>query len=518
MGMPQAIGQCCTEFFTAGSVAFSMYPALTIGALNLIRNFGTQEMKDLYIPKMITGQWTGTMCLTEPDAGSDVGNLKTRAIKLDDGTYKIIGQKIFISGGDYDMPENIIHPVLARIEGDPPGTKGISIFIVPKYRVKADGSLEFNDVVCSGIEHKMGIKASATCSLSFGDTGDCIGWLLGKERQGMKIMFQMMNEARLYVGLQGLAVSSAAYMHAITYARNRVQGVHVSQMLNPDAPKVSIIQHPDVKRMLLWMKSYVEGMRLLTYYVGYQEDLAHALDGEAKKEAQAMIEILIPITKAGNTDNAWKITSEAIQVYGGYGFCSDYPVEQFARDSKILSIYEGTNGIQSMDLAMRKILMNPEQYNYNVFKKRVQETISRAKGIVDDKYVDIVQKGLEKVDVVVNYLKDQMAAGKFLHIFASATPLQQAMSMFVLAWMHLWMLSLTQPKMKELIGDKKGDDLNALLADNSEAAYYNGKVLSSQFYLGAEFKKFFGMVDYIIDGEAAVVKASEHIFTGAPLE
>jgi len=242
------------------------------------------------------------------------------------------------------------------------------------------------------------------------------------------------------------------------------------------------------------------------------------LDGDAKKEAHAMIEILIPITKAGNTDNAWKITSEAIQVYGGYGFCSDYPVEQFARDSKILSIYEGTNGIQSMDLTMRKILMNPEQYDYNVFKKRVQETIAKAKGIVDDKYVDIVQKGLEKVDVVINYLKDQMAAGKFLHIFASATPFQQAMSMFALAWMHLWMLSMTQPKMKEIVGDKKGDDLNALLADNSEAAYYNGKVLSSQFYLGAEFKKFFGMVDYILDGETAVVKASEHIFTGAPLE
>jgi len=518
MGMPQAIGQCCTEFFTAASVAFSMYPALTIGALNLIKNFGTQEMKDLYIPKMITGQWTGTMCLTEPDAGSDVGNLKTKAIRQSDGTYKIIGQKIFISGGDYDMPENIIHPVLARIEGDPPGTKGISIFIVPKYRVKPNGSLEFNDVICSGIEHKMGIKASATCTLNFGDNGDCIGWLLGQERQGMKIMFQMMNEARLYVGLQGLAVSSAAYMHAIKYARNRVQGVDVTQMLNPDAPKVTIIKHPDVKRMLLWMKSYVEGMRLLTYYVGYQEDLVHVLDGEAKKEAQAMIEFLIPITKAGNTDNAWKVTAEAIQVYGGYGFCSDYPVEQFARDAKILSIYEGTNGIQSMDLTMRKILMNPEQYNYTVFKKRVQETIDRAKGIVDDKYVAIVQKGLEKVDTVVNYLKDQMAAGKFLHIFANATPLQQALSMFTLAWLHLWMLSATQPKMKEIVGDRKGDDLTVLLADNSEAAYYTGKVLSSQFFLGAEFKKFFGMVDYILDGEAAVVKANEYIFTGAPLE
>lgn len=518
MGMPHAIGQACTEYFTAASVAFSMYPALTIGALNLIKNFGTQELKDTYIAKMTTGEWTGTMCLTEPDAGSDVGNLKSKAVKQADGSYKITGQKIFISGGDFEMPGNIIHPVLARIEGDPPGTKGISIFVVPKYRIKADGKLEFNDVICSGVEHKMGIKASATCTLNFGDNGDCIGWLLGKERQGMKIMFQMMNEARLYVGLQGLAVSSAAYMHAITYARTREQGVHVTQMLNPDAPKVSIIQHPDVKRMLLWMKSYVEGMRLLTYYVGYLEDLMHGIEGEAKKEAQAMIEFLIPIVKAGNTDNAWKVTSEAIQVYGGYGFCSDYPVEQFARDAKILAIYEGTNGIQSMDLTMRKILMNPEQFNYTIFKKNVLATIAKAKGIVDDKYVDAVQKGLDKVDAVVQYLKEQMAAGKFLHIFASATPLQQALSMFVLGWIHLWMLTLAQPKMKDIIGDKKGDELNALLADNSEAAFYNGKVLSSQFYIGAELKKFFGMVDYILDGEAAVVKASEHIFTGAPVE
>ncbi len=519
MGMPDSIAQCCTEYFTAASVAFSMYPALTIGSMNLVKNFGTDEMKEKFLSKMVYGEWGGTMCLTEPDAGSDVGALKTKAVKQDDGTYKITGQKIFISGGDYDSVENIIHPVLARIEGDPPGTKGISIFIVPKFRVKDDGSLgELNDVVCSGIEHKMGIKASATCTLSFGDDNNCIGYLLGEERKGMKIMFQMMNEARLYVGLQGLAVSSAAYMHAITYAKNREQGSDVTQMMNPDAPKVSIIKHPDVKRMLLYMKSYVEGMRMLTYYASNNIDLEHALDGEASKEAKAIVEILIPIVKAGNTDNSWRVTAEAIQVYGGYGFCSDYPVEQFARDAKILSIYEGTNGIQSMDLTMRKILMNADQYNYSIYKKRIAETIAKAKGVVDDKYVEAVEKGVEKLDTAINMMKEQMGAGKFLHIFSNATPLQQAMVMLTLAWMHLWMLTLTTPKMKELVGDLKGEERDKLLTDNNEAAYYSGKVLSSQFFIGAEFKKFFGMIDYITDGESAVVKASDHIFTGAPEE
>jgi alkylation response protein AidB-like acyl-CoA dehydrogenase len=516
MGMPEAIYQACIEYFTAASMAFSMFPSLSIGALNLIKNFGTDEQKGLYLEKMLNGQWGGTMCLTEPDAGSDVGALKSKAVKQDDGTYLITGQKIFISCGDSDVYENMIHPVLARIEGDPAGTKGISIFIVPKYRVNPDGSLgDFNDVVCSGIEHKMGIKSSPTCTLSFGDSGSCVGYLLGEQRKGMRIMFQMMNEARLYVGLQGLAISSAAYMHAVTYARNRVQGSHVTQMTNPDAPKVTINQHPDIKRMLLWMKSYVEGMRMLTYYLTANIDIAHASEGEAVEDANAIVDILIPICKAGNTDMSWLVTSEAVQVYGGYGYCSDYPVEQLARDSKILSLYEGTNGIQSMDLTMRKILMNPDQYNYGVLKKKIRETIERARGVVDDRYIAPVEKGVEKLDEVVEMMKGQMGEGKFMNLFMNATPLQQAMFMLTLAWLHLWSLTITLPKMKELIGDAKGEDREKIITDNIEAAFYAGKVLSSQFYIGAEFKKYFGKLDYILDDETAVLKASDAVFTGA---
>jgi alkylation response protein AidB-like acyl-CoA dehydrogenase len=517
MGMPESVYYATTDFFSAAGVSFTMYPMLSVGSMNLVLNF-MQEGADkaVILEKMLGGDWGGTMCLTEPDAGSDVGALKTKAVKNADGTYNITGQKIFISSGDNNYYKNMIHPVLARIEGDPAGTKGISIFMVPKYWVNKDGSMgEFNDVNCSGIEHKMGITASATCTMNFGDEGKCRGILMGQERQGMKIMFQMMNEARLYVGSQGGSVSSAAYMHAVTYTRNRIQGADVTQMLNPEAKSVAIINHPDVKRMLLTMKSKVEAMRSLTYYLAHLHDIAHVESGAVQEEAKALIEILIPINKAGNTDTAWEVTGDAIQSYGGYGFCCDYPVEQYARDAKILAIYEGTNGIQSMDLTMRKILMNKDQVNYTVYKKRISEAIAAAKGIVDEKYLVTMENGIQKMDEVIALMKADMAGGKFLNIFANATPLQQAFTKLTYAWMHLWGLTLATAKMKELVGDKKGEERDKFLADNNEAAYYTGRVLSGQFFIGAEFQKFFGYTEYLLAGETAVNKAVSAIFTGA---
>ncbi len=516
MGMPYSMAASHVEIMCAASLPLMMYPGLSHGAMLVLNNFYSGDHKSVYIEKLMSGEWGGTMCLTEPEAGSDVGALISKAVKNDDGTYSITGQKIFISSGDNDYYDNMVHLVLARIEGDPPGTKGISIFAVPKYKVNDDGSKgEFNDVNCAGIEHKMGIKGSSTCTLAFGDNSSCTGYLIGEERKGMKIMFQMMNEARLGVGMQGLALASTAYMHAVTYAKNRTQGVHVTQMLNPDAPRVTISQHPDVKRMLLWMKSYVEGMRTLSYFLGSNLTLIETAEGDVQKEAQGIVEILIPICKAGNTDTAVLVASEAIQVYGGYGFISEYPVEQFLRDAKITAIYEGTNGIQSMDLTMRKILMNENQYNYSVLKKRMEETINAARGVVDDKYVDIVERGLAKLDEVIEMLKGQMAGGKFMHLFMNATPLQQAMFKLTLAWTQLWALTIATPKMKEIVGDAKGEERDKLLEDNNEAAFYSGRVLSAQFFLGAEFPKYFGMVESILFGETAVLKASDPSFTGA---
>ncbi|HEX7416034.1 MAG TPA: acyl-CoA dehydrogenase [Smithellaceae bacterium] len=514
VGMPEVICRAVIDYFSAAAVAFIIYDTLKGGASRLIEKFGSEDLKKTYMEKMVSGQWGGTMCLTESGAGSDVGALKTKAVKQKDGTYLITGQKTFISGGDNDLYENIIHPVLARVEGDPPGTPGISIFIVPKYHVNSDGTIgDRNDIITTGIEHKMGIKGSATCSLSFGDNDKCVGYILGAERQGMKIMFQMMNEARLDVSQQALGIAGSAYMHAVTYAKNRIQGSDPAK--KGDTSSAPIVKHPDVKRMLLWMKAQVEAMRMLTLFAAYSADISRMEKGDAAKEASALLDFLIPLCKAGNTDLVWLITSEAMQVYGGYGYCSEYPVEQLARDCKILAIYEGTNGIQSIDLTMRKLLMNPEMYNYKVFKKRIQETIDKAKGIVDEKYIAAVRDGVGKMDQTIQKLNEYKEQKKMLDILAIATPLQQAMRMLAHAWMHLWSLTLAIPKLKAIAGDISGEKVVNIVKDNSEAAYYYGKVLSGRFYLGAEFKHYSGFLDYITSGEGAVVESFEDIFTGA---
>ena len=514
MGFPSSVSMACAEYFNAGNTSLNMYGGSITGAMALIMNFGTDELKQTYLPKMLEGKWGGTMCLTEPSAGSDVGALKSKATRQADGTFLITGTKIFISNGEHDLVDNIIHPVLARIEGDPEGTKGISIFIVPKFLVNSDGSLGArNDMICTGIEHKMGLKGNATSSLSFGDNGKCIGYLLGKERQGMPIMFQLMNAARIHTGVQAEGCSSAAYLHAVTYARNRVQSALVT---NPKGGPVTIINHPDVKRMLLYMKSTVEGMRMLCLFLAIHEDVMHASkDPEEVKAATGIVEILTPIVKAGISDAAWLVTAEAIQVYGGYGYCNEYPVEQYARDVKVLSVYEGTNAIQSLDLTMRKILMNPEMYNYSQLRKWMNDTIAKANGVVEDKYIKPVVEGLAKFDEVIEMMKKQLGEMKILLLLNNATPFQQAMFPLILAWLHLWSLTITTPKAKALLGDAKGADRAKIIADNPEAAYYSGRVLSSQFFIGAEFPKFYGRLACIMNNEGAALKVESDNFTGA---
>jgi alkylation response protein AidB-like acyl-CoA dehydrogenase len=520
MGMPASISMAAAEYFNAGNTSLTMYCGAITGAIHIITPFASEEVKKMYLPKLISGEWGGTMCLTEPGAGSDLGALKSKAVKQKDGTYLITGQKTFISNGEHDLTTNIIHPVLARIEGDPEGTKGISIFLVPKFLINKDGSLGArNDVYCTGVEHKMGLKGNATSSLSFGDNGKCVGHLLGKEREGMKVMFVLMNAARIHTGVQAEAVSSAAYMHAVTYARNRIQGSHITQMLNPAAPKVAIIEHPDVKRMLLYMKSTIEGMRMLYLFLAYHEDIMHSSsNAEEVKESTGIVEILTPIVKAGISDAGWLVTAEAMQVYGGYGYCSEYPVEQYARDVKVFSVYEGTNAIQSLDLQMRKILMNPEMYNYSQLKKRMNDTITGAKGVVDEKYITPVARGLAKLEEVIEVMKKQLGEGKFMPLVLNATPLQQAFFPLILAWLHLWSLTITIPKMKKLVGDAKGEEKQKIISENNEAAYYSGRVLSSQFFIGSEFPKYFGMVECIMNNEGAAIKSVSENFTGAPKE
>jgi len=517
-GMPLAIQSCAFEMFCGAGGALMLFFMLGHGAALLIQHFGTLEQKSRYVPKLLSGEWGGTMCLTEPGAGSDVGALKTKAVLQPDGTYRITGQKCFITNGDQDITDQIIYPVLARIEGDPPGTKGISLFIVPKYLLNEDGSLgERNDVFCTGIEKKMGAHGSATCSMSFGENERCIGYLLGERGRGMNIMFQMLNETRLEVGIMALGGSSAAYLQAVDYARTRLQGPHFSRMFDPDAPKVPIIEHPDVMRMLLWMKAYVEGERMLSSYVSSQIDLQHLLEGDSAREAKSLVDFLIPIVKAGNSDMAWQITSEAIQVHGGYGYCSEYPVEQFAVDCKILSIVEGTNGIQGLDFVMRKILMNPGQYNFKVLKERMMSTIEKAKGIVDTAYIDSLRKGIEEFESVISHMKQLMDRGKYTTLLMNVDPVRKAGFDVAIAWMHLWSLTLTKPKLESLAGGKTGDGLEEILGRDREAAFYYGKVCASEFWLATEFPKYFGKINAILQAEKIGIQPGTMAFsTGFP--
>ncbi len=352
-GLPKAIGAACGEILNSANLSFALCPLLTDGAIEALLTAGSDEQKALYLPPMNEGRWTGTMNLTEPQAGSDLAAVRTKAEPQPDGTYKIFGTKIFITYGEHDMAENIVHLVLARVVGAPEGVKGISLFIVPKFMVGADGSLgERNDVHCVSIEHKMGIKASPTAVLQFGDHGGAIGYLVGQENRGLEYMFIMMNSARFAVGVQGIAVAERAYQKAVTYARERVQSRPVDGSL-PTAG--AIIHHPDVRRMLMTMRAYTEGCRALALVAGAAYDAAHHHpDAETRKASQTFYEFMVPLIKGYSTEMSLEVTSLGVQVHGGMGFIEETGAAQYYRDAKILTIYEGTTAIQSNDLVGRK--------------------------------------------------------------------------------------------------------------------------------------------------------------------
>ncbi len=359
-GSPLTLQAVAEELMSGANPAFMMYPGLTNGAADLIAHHGTPEQVERWAQPMFAGRFGGTMCLSEPHAGSDVGAAKTSATKVSDGVYKIKGTKCWISAGDHTLADNVVHLVLARIEGAEAGTKGLSLFIVPKRRLGEDGKVAGgNDVTVAGIEHKMGLNGSATCTLSFGDNDDCLGYLVGGvEHQGMRQMFTMMNYARIGVGLQGLAVAGAAYMNALDYAKDRKQGSSIDKWKDPTAPRVAIIEHPDVRRMLLDMKAKTEGIRALIVKLTTHQDRSVALAGRDDDSAayhKGQVELLTPLVKAYSSDQAYRVAETAIQVHGGSGYVRDFPVEQAARDSKVFSIYEGTNHIQALDLVGRKL-------------------------------------------------------------------------------------------------------------------------------------------------------------------
>ena len=502
-GMPRAVAMAAADYLNGANFAFMMYAGLTHGAGKLVESFGTEKLKKLFLKRMYSGEWTGTMLLTEPEAGSDVGALTTSAVKNPDGTYSITGNKIFISSGEHDLVENIIHPVLARIDGAPAGTAGISLFLVPKIWVNDDGSLgEPNDIVCTGIEEKMGIHGNATCSMALGSKGRCRGMLLGEENKGMRAMFLMMNEARLLVGSQGLACASPAYMYALAYARERVQGRHLLKALDKSAPSVPIIQHPDIRRMLMLMKVYVEGMRSLIFYVGHLEDCLHtAADPDAKAKYQGMIDFLIPIAKGYVTDRSCEVCNLGIQVYGGYGYIREYPMEQLLRDCRITPIYEGTNGIQAMDLLGRKLGLNKGRPMMDLLGE-IQAALAAAKAVPRTApFAETVEGMLNKLGEVAMHMGAAAMSDKVLTAFAFAHPFLEVCGDVVMAWMLLWRARIAAEKLAAGVKEK-------------DALFYEGQLKSIEFFASTILPVTFGKMKAILAGNTAMVDIHEDSFGG----
>jgi alkylation response protein AidB-like acyl-CoA dehydrogenase len=515
-GLPFLLAQAANEYLVGANFAFAAYAVLGHGAGKMIELFGTEKQKEMFLKNLYTGRWGGTMVLTEPNAGSDVGNLETTAVRNEDGTYSITGSKIFITNGDQNLTENIIHPVLARIEGAPRGTKGISLFIVPKIWVNEDGSLgEPNDVVPTGIEEKMGLHGSPTTALSFGSKGRCRGLLLGEENKGMRVMFHMMNEARLGVGLQGLTHASGAYLYAVNYARERIQGRDLSDAANPAADPVAIINHPDVRRMLIWMKAHVDGMRSFVYYVASLFDREALADSDEEREtAQGLIDLLTPLVKGYCTDIGYEVNVQAIQVYGGYGYTKDYPVEQLCRDAKISSIYEGTNGIQAMDLLGRKLGMKKGQV-FMEFLGEIGKTVSRAKETEGlEEMAARVEAAANRLGEVAMHIGRSAMSENVRTAFANAHPFMMAMGDVLLAWMHLWRAAVAAPKLKKAAGGL--DDAARLekAAKNKDAAFYDGLLRTAQYFIYSVLPATHGRMEAILAENDAPARIHEKSFGG----
>jgi hypothetical protein len=472
-GAPETLRMAAWEAFCGASCSLMMYPGLTQAAASLIIARGTDEQKKLFAEKLLSGTWGGTMCLTEPQAGSAVGDSRTTAKKLREGWYKIQGTKSFISSGDSDLVPNTIHLVLARTPDAPAGIKGLSLFIVPKFRVADGGKVgEFNDVAVAGVEHKMGIKGSATCTLAFGDNDKCEGWIVGKEGDGIAIMFHMMNEARLGVGLLSLAVSAASHLEAIDYARERIQGVDSRQLKDPNAPRVAILEHPDVRRMLLTQKAYVHGLRALMYRVARWGDVARHGSGEEQEKCQALVDLLTPICKGYGSDRALDVTSLSVQVLGGYGYCQEYPCEQYMRDARIFAIYEGANGIQAMDLVGRKLGMKRGMV-FMTFLGEMQGFIAKAKEhpALKDCVAEF-EKSVEDLQGIAMTFMGKNMSGEVLYVLLQATPFLKFMGNTVMAWLLGEQALLAADKLAALGKGK----------DDPEAAFYDSKVKTARFF------------------------------------
>ncbi|MEE4329769.1 MAG: acyl-CoA dehydrogenase C-terminal domain-containing protein [Wenzhouxiangella sp.] len=480
-GLPSFIGLAVSEMKNAANPSFAAYPGLTLGAYEVIHAYGSDEQKQTYLPNMISGEWTGTMNLTEPQCGTDLGLIRTRAEPNDDGSYAITGTKIWITAGEHDMADSIIHLVLARTPDAPEGTRGISLFLVPKVLVNEDGSLgERNGVFCSSIEKKMGIKASATCEMTY---EGATGYLIGEENRGLAAMFTMMNAARLVTGIQGLGMAEAAYQAAVTFARERLQGRSLDGAKSPDKPADPIIVHPDVRRMLLISRAYVEGARALGIYTGVQlETERHHPDPEARRKAGYWVELMTPIIKAFFTDIGFEVTNLGMQVHGGAGYVTDTGVEQFARDVRITQIYEGTNGVQALDLVGRKLVANNGE-NLKAFFEPVQAFLAEHSANEDlSEFVKPLADAAQALQDTTAWLYQQMASNP-IEAGAASSDYLRLFALTATAFMWARMAVIAKARLND--GETRGGFYQAKL---DTARFFMTRMLPDRLGLEAKIK------------------------------
>jgi alkylation response protein AidB-like acyl-CoA dehydrogenase len=496
--LPEMISSCMGFIFMAANNGM-MYIGLTSGAANLISTFGAPELKDTYVEKLLSGNWQGTMALTEPQAGSSLSDITTSAEPQGDGSYLIKGQKVFISAGDHDAVDNIVHLMLVRIQGAPKGTRGISLFVVPKYRPSPDGSLVDNDVTSTGIYHKMGQRGTPAMHLTMGDRDDCRGWLVGEPHRGLNYMFQMMNEARIGVGMTGTAIASAAYYASLAYAKERPQSRRLNEKNLLDSPQTMIINHPDVKRMLLFQKAVVEGSLSLLLESARLADLAKVSEGEEKENYELLLDLLTPVAKTYPTEMGVRAVSEGLQVLGGYGYTEDFPLEQLYRDIRITPIYEGTTGIQAQDLLGRKITIHGGKAPRLLFAE-ISKTLAQADTHEELKpYAESLRKELVRVQDVTATLLPYAAQGDYERFLMDATLYMELFGIVTIAWQWL----------KQGVAARE-----ALLTRNpaeDEAAFYESKLHTMRYYYHYEVPKTKGLATRLKDTEILTISTDKEL-------
>jgi len=487
-GLPKVIGAACGEMQNAANMSFALCPLLTDGAIEALLTAGSDELKATYLENLVSGKWTGTMNLTEPQAGSDLAAVRSRAEPLPDGSYKVFGTKVFITWGEHDMAENIVHLVLARVTGAPEGVKGISLFVVPKFLVNKDGSLGArNDVQCVSIEHKMGIKASPTAVLQFGDQGGALGYLVGQENRGLEYMFIMMNAARFGVGVQGVAIAERSYQQAVTFAKDRVQSRPVDALAPANA---TIIYHPDVKRMLMTMRAYTEGCRAMATVAAAAFDAAHHhVDADVRKQNQAFYEFMVPLVKGYSTEMSLEVTSLGVQVHGGMGYIEETGAAQYYRDAKILTIYEGTTAIQANDLVGRKTARDGGQTAKGIAAQiEATEALLSKSGSADALVVAKRLKAarLAFVDVVEFVARNTKTRPQ--DVFAGSVPYLMLAGNLMAGWQLARALLLAQDE----------------IAKGVDVSFMQAKIVTARFYADHLLTKAPGMRDAIVDGAGCV--------------